>query len=96
MTAQLFLILLSIFSVATSITVEALKRLFKKIKNYDVLACITALIVGGGGTLVYYQLAGITFTANNVIYAILMGFASALCAMVGYDKVVQAIEQFRK
>ena len=36
---------------------------------------------------------GIPFDTNNVIYMILMGLASGLCSMVGFDKIKQAVEQ---
>ena len=61
--------------------------------SYNIVALITALIVGGGGTAVYYQLNAVPFTVNNVIYAVLMGLASGLVSMVGFDKVKQAIVQ---
>lgn len=61
--------------------------------SYNIVALITALIVGGGGTAVYYQLNAVSFTVNNVIYAVLMGLASGLVSMVGFDKVKQAIVQ---
>lgn len=96
MTVQMFLMLLTAFSVLTSLIVEAIKKIAVHCTTYDVVALLTAIVVGGGGTCVYYKLAEIPFTTNNIIYAALMGLASALVAMVGYDKVVQAIEQFKK
>ena len=96
MTVQMFLALLAAFSVITSLVVEALKKIMAHCNKYDIMALVSALVIGGGGTLVYYRLTDMPFTTNNIIYAILMGFASALVAMVGYDKVIQAIEQFKK
>ena len=43
--------------------------------------------------MIYYQLTSLPFTLNNIIYAILMGLASGLCSMLGYDKVKQTILQ---
>ena len=54
-----------------------------------------ACIVGIGGTAIYYVLAGVAFTSVNVICMILMGLATAIGAMVGYDKVIQTIKQFQ-
>ncbi len=96
MTVQMFLALLAGFSVLTSLIVEAIKKVAVHCTAYDIVALITAIIVGGGGTCIYYKLTEIPFTTNNIIYAVLMGLASALVAMVGYDKVVQAIEQLKK
>ena len=33
------------------------------------------------------------FNLNNIIYLVLMGLASGLCSMVGFDKIKQAVEQ---
>ena len=91
MTVTIFMVLLSAFTVITGLVTEAIKQVYNKRTN--IVALIVALIVGCGGTLIYYQLNGIAFDLNNIIYAILMGFASGLAAMCGFDKVKQAIEQ---
>ena len=95
MNTTMFLILLSAFSVLSSLVTEGIKNIASDKVNlsYNIVALITALIIGGGGTAVYYQLNTIPFTMNNVIYAILMGMASGLVSMVGFDKVKQAILQ---
>lgn len=95
MTTTMFLIMLSAFSVLSSLVTEGVKKLFDDKANlsYNVVALVTALIIGGGGTAVYYQLNGIVFSINNIIYAVLMGLASGLVSMVGFDKVKQAIAQ---
>jgi Na+-driven multidrug efflux pump len=95
MTTTMFLILLSGFSVISSLVTEGIKNVATDKVNlsYNIVALITALIVGGGGTTVYYQLNAVPFTVNNVIYAVLMGLASGLVSMVGFDKVKQSIEQ---
>lgn len=95
MNTTMFLILLSAFSVLSSLVTEGIKNITTDKVNlsYNIVALITALIIGGGGTAVYYQLNAVPFTVNNVIYAILMGMASGLVSMVGFDKVKQAITQ---
>lgn len=95
MNATMFLILLSAFSVLSSLATEGIKNIAADKVNlsYNIVALITALIIGGGGTVIFYQLNAVPFTVNNVIYAALMGLASGLTATVGYDKVKQAIEQ---
>lgn len=96
MTTTMFLILLSGFSVISSLVTEGIKNVAMDKVNlsYNIVALVTALIIGGGGTAVYYQLNTITFTVNNIIYIVLMGLASGLTSMVGFDKVKQTIEQF--
>ena len=94
MTTTIFLMLLAGFATLSSLVTEAIKKLTTPDgRSLNLITLITALIVGGVGTLVYYQFNGIPFTVNNVICAVLMGLASGLTAMVGYDKVKEAIEQ---
>lgn len=95
MNTTTFLILLSSFSVITGLVTEGIKNIITDKVNlsYNIVALVTALIVGGCGTAVYYQLIAIPFTVNNIIYMVLMGLASGLVSMVGFDKVKQAIEQ---
>ena len=95
MTTTTFLILLSAFSVISGLTTETIKKLVNDKANlsYNIVALIVALIVGSVGCVIYYQLNNIMFTLNNVIYMVLMGFASGLVSMLGFDKVKQAIQQ---
>lgn len=96
MTAPMFLMLLAAFSSISGLITEGIKKLISDKKNlsYNLLALIVALLVGGVGCVVYYQLTGIPYTTNNIIYIVLMGFASGLSSMVGYDKIKQMIQQF--
>lgn len=94
MTTVTFLILLSAYSILNGLVVEAYKNLTKNELSYNIVALGFALIIGFFGTIIYYQLNSIEFTANNMIYAALLGLASGLASMVGYDKVKQTIEQF--
>ena len=95
MTTTTFLMLLSSFSVLSGLVTEGIKKLISDKANmsYNVIALVVALVIGGAGSAVYYQLNAIPFDVNNVIYMILMGLASGLCSMVGFDKIKQAVEQ---
>lgn len=96
MTAPMFLMLLAAFSSISGLITEGIKKLISDKQNlsYNLLALIVALVVGGTGCVIYYQLNGIPYTINNIIYIVLMGFASGLSSMVGYDKIKQMIQQF--
>lgn len=98
MTPQLFLILLAGFSALSSLVMEGIKKSFLSSKNvsYNVIALIIALIIGTSGTFIYYQLNNIIIDTNNILYAILMGLASGLVSMVGYDKVKQTLDELKK
>ena len=95
MNVTLFLILLSAFSVISGLITEAIKKLLSDKTNlsYNLIALGVALVVGTIGCGTYYQLNGLPFDLNNIIYMILMGLASGLTSMVGFDKVKQTIEQ---
>lgn len=95
MNVTTFLILLSCFSVISSLATEGIKSitLDKTNLSYNIIALFSALIAGGAGTAVYYQLNAVPFTVNNIIYLLLMGLASGLVSMVGFDKVKQTIEE---
>lgn len=98
MTPQLFLILLAGFSALSSLVMEGIKKSFLSSKNvsYNVIALIIALIIGTSGTFIYYQLNNILIDTNNILYAILMGLASGIVSMVGYDKVKQTLDELKK
>ena len=97
MTLEVFLILLMAVSVFTSLTVEAIKKFvgeeYKASSN--IVAGITAVVLGIAIGVCYCILAKVVFTAQIVIILIMLVFLSWLCAMVGYDKVVQAIKQIK-
>ena len=95
MTTTTFLMLLSSFSVLSGLVTEGIKKLISDKTNmsYNIIALVVALVIGGAGSAVHYQLNAIPFNLNNIIYLVLMGLASGLCSMVGFDKIKQAIEQ---
>lgn len=94
---EVFLFLLLITSVMTSLFVEGIKKMLgDKYKfSSNVLAGIVAIVVGIVVGVFYIILAEITFNAQMVVYFITLVALSWLCAMVGYDKVVQAITQLK-
>lgn len=96
MTTEIFLILLTALSIVTSLLTEAVKKFldeleFKYASNIVVL-CI-AVIIGGAGSAIFYVFNGFEFTTINIICIPLMICANWLVAMLGYDKVMQAIAQ---
>lgn len=93
----IFIALLFAFSAITGVIVQAIKQLItdKQNMSYNILAVVIALIVGICGTAIYYQFNSISYTTNSIIMMILLGLGSALCSMVGYDKIVQTIQQIK-
>ena len=98
MTAEMFLILLTAFSTITSLATEAVKKLFDKMEmKYasNIIVLFVSIAVGGVGTAGYYIVNNTEFTAANAICIVLMMAANWLGSMVGYDKVKQALTQFK-
>ena len=98
MTVEIFLILLTFFSVVTGFTTEATKKFLDSLgKTYasNIVVLCVAAIVGSAGTAIFYVLNGCQWSSLNIICIFLMIFANWLGAMVGYDKITQAIKQFK-
>ena len=99
MTVESFLILLTILSVVTSLFTEGIKNFLDSIKfTYvsNILVLVVAIVVGGVGTAIFYMWNDIAWTSLNIICIFLMMCANWLGAMLGYDKVMQAITQMKK
>lgn len=96
MTITTFLVLLAGFAAITSVVTEGIKKLLDgQGVEYasNIVVLIVAVVVSCGGTAIYYVNYQIPFNALNSVYLALMGIANWLSAMIGYDKVKQAIEQ---
>lgn len=99
MTSDVFLLLVSVFSAVTGLLTQAVKKFLDKTNvQYvtDAVVLVVAAVVGGGGTMVYYMLNDTAFTGKNVAFIFLMIVANCIGAMVGYDKIVEFIGQFKK
>lgn len=98
MNIGVFLGLLMAFSVIASVVTEGIKMFLDGVKvNYasNILVLGVSMVVGAGGTALFYVNYQVPFDALNSVYLALMGIANWLVAMLGYDKVKQAIEQIR-
>lgn len=96
MTVEIFLILLTILATITSFFTEGIKKVLDSLEvRYasNVLVLVVAVLVSGAGMAVYYLWNDIAWTTLNIICIFLMMCANWLGAMVGYDKVKQAIMQ---
>lgn len=94
MTLSLFLFLFAICSTVASLFTEALKKSFKKISS-NILALVSAIVIGSGGTIISYIFWDLPFDSQNIVCIILMAFSIWIGSMVGYDKVNQTLEQIR-
>jgi amino acid transporter len=90
--------LLLILSIAVSLFTEAVKKFLDEAnKKYssNMVVLVLSIIVGAGGTAIMYLFFGIAFTIPNIVCIGLMAIAVWVGAMVGYDKVMQLIEQLK-
>lgn len=92
MTLSIFMSLVTILAMVSSLFTEAIKKNFK-VKNATLVVLIISAIIGWGGGAVTYVLMGIPFAANNVLCLILLAPAIWLCATLGYDKVKEIISK---
>ena len=95
---HVFMLGVLITSTLTSLATEAVKKLLAEhSKNYyaNTLAGIVSVILSVAIGISYMMLSNISFTSQTIVYLIALVFISWLCAMVGYDKVIQAISQFK-
>lgn len=98
MTINAFLVLLMGFSTLTSLVTEAIKKFLDEagIKYAaNIVVLISAIVVGGIGMTYFYWLEESPFIVTNIIGTLLMISANWLVAMLGYDKVKQAILQLK-
>lgn len=95
---EIFLMLLLVVSVLTSLCVEGIKKLLdERGKTYysNTLAGISSVVLSVFVGIAYVILVQATLNIQMAVYLIALILLSWLCAMVGYDKVMQAISQIR-
>lgn len=99
MNLEMFLLMLLIVSVLTGLFTEAIKNWLKeRNKSYypnalaGWISVILSVLVGVG----YIVMTEAMINARMAVYLIALVLLSWLSAMVGYDKVIQAISQFKQ
>lgn len=98
MTTQIFLSGLLAVSILTSLFTEAIKKSFESAGQKpcsNLIAGIVAVILAIAISAAYMVLNNIAFSVTYLIYIVALTALSWLCAMLGYDKVIQAIAQIK-
>lgn len=98
-TFDVFLVGLMVVSTLTSLVTEAVKKILtERGAKYhaNTLAGIVSVILSAAIGAGYIVLAGIGFTSQIVVCIIALMFMSWLCAMVGYDKVIEYLKKTKK
>lgn len=98
MTFEFFLLGLLVVSVLTGLFTEAIKKwLQERDKTYypNALAGYVSIGLSIAVGIAYIIITGTAINAQMAVYLVAFVLLSWLCAMVGYDKVIQAISQFK-
>lgn len=97
-TLEIFMLGLLITSVLTGLATEAVKKLLTEHNvtyRANTLAGLVSFVLSAAIGAGYIIMTGAGFDSQIIVCLIAQVFMSWLCAMVGYDKVVQAISQFK-
>ena len=92
MTVELFMTLLTICAICSSLITEALKKT-NVFKSNNILALIVSVLTGAFAVVFTYIKLGISFSTLNIMYMVAFVVANFVSCTVGYDKVVQTIKQ---
>ena len=95
---QTFLMGLLITSTFTGLATEAAKKVLdehNKRYHANTLAGTVALVLSIATGFGYIAVTETTITSQVAVSLIALVFMSWLCAMVGYDKVIQTISQIK-
>lgn len=95
---EIFLLGLLITSTLTGLVTEAFKKILtehNRTYRANTLAGLVALVLSAAIGVGYIVLTNSVFTSQIIVHLIALVFMSWLCAMVGYDKVIQAVGQFK-
>ena len=97
MVLETFLTMLLVVSIFSGLFTEAVKKTLNSVNavitSNNILAGIVSVFLSFFVYSWYMVRAGYTYDAQQIIYLIALVLLSWLSAMVGYDKVVQAIIQ---
>lgn len=95
---EVFMLGMMITSVLTGLVTEAVKKILTEYNvtyRANTLAGLVSFILSAAIGAGYVIITGTAFTSQIAVCLIAQIFMSWLCAMVGYDKVIQAISQFK-
>ena len=92
--------ILALISVLTTLTTECIKTFCKKIDTpyiSNIIAAVVSVVLSAFICVIYpIIMKGAVFNAQMVLSAVIMAFFGVLCATLGYDKVIQALEKLKE
>ena len=82
-------------SLMTALVVEAIKQMVE-VKKPNILAAVVSVVVGIAIPCMYIIMNSLPFDTTAILYIVSIVVLSWLCAMLGFDKVVQTLEQLKR
>lgn len=98
MSVALFISLFVLEAAVAGLCTQAIKKWYENAKkdySPNTIALVNAIIVGGVFTSAAYLLLGVGFTLNNIIAILAMCVLNWFGSMVGYDKIIQWLQQIK-
>lgn len=98
MTLNIFVALLTVLIACNILITQAIKNtLNNSNKKYssNLIALVSAIVAGGGGSVIAYIFLDVAFTVNSVACIVLFVLAVWVGSMIGFDKIFQLIEQIK-
>lgn len=98
MTLEFILSALLLVSILTGFVVQGIKKLldeFNKTYYSNTLAACVSVVLSVGVTIAYMILTDTVWNDKMAVYLVALVLLSWLCAMLGYDKIIQGIKQWQ-
>lgn len=98
MSVSLFIALFVGGGIVNILLTQAVKQFYynrNEAASPNIIALISAIIIGGGGTAFAYMLIGIPWSVNNILCLAAMMLFVWMGSMIGYSKILETYRQFR-
>ena len=98
MTVEAFLALMLTCAIVTSLVTEAVKMFLDSVNvKYvsNVVVLIISVVVGGAISTIHCMMNLDLQLNNQIVFTAIVIVANWLVAMLGYDKIIQTITQFK-
>ena len=98
MSVSLFIALFVGGGLVNILLTQAIKQFYynrNEAASPNVIALISAIVIGGGGTAFAYMLLGVEWTVNNILCLAAMMLFVWMGSMIGYSKILETYRQFR-
>lgn len=98
MNISLFVSLFVLEAAVAGLCTQAIKKWYENAKkdySSNTIALVNAIIVGGVFTSAAYLILNVPFNVNNIIAIVGMCALNWFGSMLGYDKIIQWLEQIK-